>query len=165
MSEQQLEVLLSRNEQHIEAAALIWAAATAARDGDPDVGTLEESRPLIEAALAEPQSALVLLILRRAEVVAFASVEPGSADGEAKIRYLAVRPDVWGRGLGSALMGALPERLRELGFESARLSVYADNPRAVTLYESAGWQATGAIGVHPKSGRRERYFELTPLAP
>lgn len=57
-------------------------------------------------------------------------------------------------------MRALPERLRELGFRGARLSVYVENARAVALYEKAGWQPSGAIGTHPKSGKPERYFEL-----
>lgn len=156
-----LAVLVTRREEHIDAAAMIWAAATAARERDPDVATLAESRPLIEATLAQPRSALVVLLDDRGDVLAFASVEQASQGAHvAKIARVAVDPDVWGRGIGAALMRALPERLRELGFRAARLSVYVENARAVALYENAGWQPSGAIGTHPKSGKPERYFEL-----
>jgi ribosomal protein S18 acetylase RimI-like enzyme len=76
------------------------------------------------------------------------------------VGYVAVAPEVWGRGLGGALMRALPQRLRGLGYERARLWVYVDNARAVSLYESAGWSAKGEATIHPRSRKRGRYYEL-----
>jgi ribosomal protein S18 acetylase RimI-like enzyme len=147
----------------VDEVAQIWAEATAARDGDEDVADLEVSRPLIAGVLDRSPRAL-LLIARTGEGTAagFAAVEPlGSADeSAAEIRYLGVRPRMWGHGVGEALLRALPERLREAGFGRAVLSVYADNSRATALYERLGWQLSGAATPHRLTGKPERHYEL-----
>lgn len=147
----------------LDEAAQIWAEATAARDGDEDVADLEVSRPIIAGVLERSPRAL-LLIARDAEGTAagFAAVEPlvSTDENAAEIRYLGVRPGMWGRGVGEALLRALPERLREAGFGRAVLSVYADNSRATALYERLGWQLSGAATPHRLTGKPERHYEL-----
>jgi ribosomal protein S18 acetylase RimI-like enzyme len=146
----------------VDEAAQIWAEATAARDGEEDVADLEVSRPIITGVLDRSPRAL-LLIARTAEGTAgFAAVEPlGDTDGNAaEIRYLGVRPWMWGHGVGEALLRALPERLRAAGFGRAVLSVYADNSRATALYERLGWQLSGAATPHRVTGKPERHYEL-----
>jgi ribosomal protein S18 acetylase RimI-like enzyme len=147
----------------VDEAAQIWAEATAARDGDENVADLEVSRPIIAGVLERSPRAL-LLIARAAEgpAAGFAAVEPLDSTDEnvAEIRYLGVRPGMWGRGVGEALLRALPERLREAGFGRAVLSVYADNSRATALYERLGWQLSGAATPHRVTGKAERHYEL-----
>jgi ribosomal protein S18 acetylase RimI-like enzyme len=147
----------------VDEAAQIWAEATAARDGDEDVADLEVSRPIIAGVLGRSPRALLLIARAAAGTAAgFAAVEPlGSADENvAEIRYLGVRPGMWGRGVGEALLRALPERLREAGFGRAVLSVYADNSRATALYERLGWQLSGAATPHRVTGKPEFHYEL-----
>jgi ribosomal protein S18 acetylase RimI-like enzyme len=147
----------------VDEAARIWAEATAARDGDEDVADLDVSRPIIAGVLDRSPRAL-LLIARTAEGAAagFAAVEPlGSTDENvAEIRFLGVRPEMWGHGVGEALLRALPERLRAAGFGRAVLSVYADNSRAAALYERLGWQLSGAATPHRVTGKPECHYEL-----
>jgi ribosomal protein S18 acetylase RimI-like enzyme len=147
----------------VDEAARIWAEATAAGDGDEDVADLDVSRPLIAGVLDRSPRAL-LLTARASEGAAagFAAVEPlGSTDENvAEIRYLGVRPGMWGHGVGGALLRALPERLRDAGFGRAVLSVYADNSRATALYERLGWRLSGAATSHRVTGQPERHCEL-----
>jgi ribosomal protein S18 acetylase RimI-like enzyme len=155
-----LALEISATEAHILAAAAIWAAATAARDDDPEPTGASEARPLIEAAL-ERKGSLLVLLAPDGEMLAFATAEPlDGARAAAHIGYLAVSPERWGEGLGGALLRGLPGCLGELGFERAQLAVYEDNPRALALYEGGGWKRTGRSAVHPRSGRLLLYYEL-----
>lgn len=159
-----LDVIEARaGSPRVDEAAQIWAEATAARDGDEDVADLEVSRPLIAGVLDRSPRAL-LLIARTTDgtTAGFAAVVPlGSTDENvAEICYLGVRPGMWGHGVGAALLGALPERLRAAGFGRAVLSVYADNSRATALYERFGWQLNGTATPHRVTGKPERHYEL-----
>ncbi len=51
---------------------------------------------------------------------------------------IALLPEYRGRGIGTALLGALLRRLREKGYRQVSLSVQTDNP-AVRLYRRAGF--------------------------
>ena len=154
-------MITAREDRRVDEAASIWASATCAREGDPEIPALSESRPLIEAVLGAPRSLLVLALALDGGAVGFAAIEPESAaePATAKVRYVAVDPAWWGRGVGRTLMGALPEHLRGLGYTRAWLSVYIDNARGIALYESAGWRAREGVERNPRSGRPERYFE------
>lgn len=143
---------------HLGAAAQIWAEATAARDGDPDVAPLELSRPVIQHVLGEP-GGFLLIAERDGVVVGFAAVAPTGA-GVAELHYLGVGPRFAGAGVGKTLLGALPGELTLSGFTEAALKVYVDNFRAVRLYETAGWRPRGAPSVHPRSGRLEQEYRL-----
>ena len=82
------------------------------------------------------------------EVAGFASVGP-SEDPEAnpalvgELYAIYVLPEVWGRGVGRALMEELLARLRGEGFREAVLWVLEDNPRTRRYYELAGWYHDG----------------------
>ena len=53
---------------------------------------------------------------------------------------IAVRPDAGGQGIGSALMEAVRRASAQRGFRWMHLSVHNDNPAAIGLYRSSGWQ-------------------------
>ena len=55
--------------------------------------------------------------------------------GEWEFRYLAVRKEYWGRGVGSHLIAAVEQRCRSHGAERIVLRVVDDNLRAIRLYE------------------------------
>jgi ribosomal protein S18 acetylase RimI-like enzyme len=177
-----------RGSRGIEEAAQIWAEATAARDGDEDVADLSLSRPVIEAVLDGSPAAFVLVARTEdgtavgfvavapatvlASSVAPSSVAPssvargsvaagaGTSQPRAEVRYLGVRPDMWGRGVGEWLLTDLRSRLAAAGFAGGQLLVYADNSRATALYERLGWQVRGEPTPHPRTGKPEQRYEL-----
>lgn len=148
---------------HLDAAALIWARATATRDGDAEVASLDEARPVIAQVLgASPRSVLVVAEAGGGQTVAFAAVAPVPGSEEiAELQYLGTDPSAWGTGAARDLLTALPALLRERGFAQARLSVYADNERALRLYESMGWVPDGVQVPHPRTGKAEQRYILT----
>ena len=58
---------------------------------------------------------------------------------EWEFRYLAVRKDHWGHGLGSHLVEAAEGRARNEHAQGMVLRVVDDNPRAIRLYERHGY--------------------------
>jgi GNAT superfamily N-acetyltransferase len=158
-----VEIVEAAGPDDVDAAARIWAEATAARDGDDEVAGLDLARPLIEDVLASSPRSFLLLAREHDQPVGFAAVEPlrgGSAD-TAELRYLGVSPERWSHGTGRALLDALPDRLRPGGFRRATLLVYCDNRPAVKLYEGAGWIAADPPVAHPRTGKPEQRYELT----
>jgi len=145
----------------VDAAAQLWAEATAARDGDDEIAPLDLSRPLVRSVLDSSPRSLLIAADDGDELVGFAAIEPwASESATAEIRYVGVSPRAWGAGVGRQLMAAVPELLAQEGFEDAVLKVYVDNTRAVRLYESLGWRADGEPATHPRSGRAEQQYRL-----
>ncbi|GAA1640942.1 GNAT family N-acetyltransferase [Actinoplanes couchii] len=144
--------------RYLTEAAAIWAEATATRDGDPEIAPLDEARPVIERVLGGSARSLLIVAIKDDQVVGFAALAPLATDAAtAEVHYVGVRPDHWSAGIGRRLMTALPGLAR--GFTRGELEVYLDNPRAVALYESLGWQPLGESRPHPRSGRREQRYQ------
>lgn len=60
--------------------------------------------------------------------------------GEWEFRFLAVRADQWGRGLGRELVAFAEDQARAGGARGMALRVINTNPRARELYEHLGYQ-------------------------
>jgi ribosomal-protein-alanine N-acetyltransferase len=72
---------------------------------------------------------------------------------QADVLTIAVRAAFWGRGIGSALLGALLAAARERGCAEVFLEVRADNPRARGLYLRRGFEEIGVRrGYYQPSG-------------
>jgi [ribosomal protein S18]-alanine N-acetyltransferase len=67
---------------------------------------------------------------------------PGKG-GTADVLTIAVSRASWGKGIGSALLGALTDEARRRGCTSVFLEVRKDNPRARGLYLRRGFQEIG----------------------
>ena len=131
----------------VDAAARIWAQATAARDDDPDVAPLELARPVIACALDESANAVLLTAWSvEQQAVGFALALPSA--GEAELRFLGVLPRAWGSGVATALIDELASELRSRDCSTVDLWVYNDNKRAIGVYERSGWQHD-ATRIHP----------------
>jgi ribosomal protein S18 acetylase RimI-like enzyme len=147
----------------IDAAAQIWAEATAARDGRAEVAALEDSRPVIQDVLDRSNRAL-LLIARSADGTAagFAAIEPVAdrSESTAEIAYFGVSPRLWGQGVGESLLREAQQRLKATGYARVELSVYVANKRATALYERVGWRPVGEPTPHPRTGKPEQRYEL-----
>ncbi len=90
-----------------------------------------------------------------AGICGFIRVGPVIDDGEVGLIYLLyVLPEQWGQGVGSALMQAGMQELRDLEMRAATLWVLRDNLRARRFYERLGWAAEGQTGSEDYGGRR-----------
>jgi GNAT superfamily N-acetyltransferase len=119
-------------------AALVWARATARRDGQAQ-RDVRETLPGIRRRLAL-DAATLLLAHEDGDVVGFAIAAPQASTLE--VFYLAVEPDAWGHGIGSRLLHAVDDTARTSGRTSLQLWVIAGNERAIATYEKAGWART-----------------------
>ena len=63
-----MTTLVRGDRSHIDGAAQVWAEATAARDGDPDVAPLEISRPIIASVFDRTRAVLVVALDQASQV-------------------------------------------------------------------------------------------------
>lgn len=66
------------------------------------------------------------------------------------INYLAVAPDLQGRGLGRAMLARAEEMLRGVGCAKINLQVRTTNRRVISFYERLGFRVDDVVGM----GRR-----------
>jgi ribosomal protein S18 acetylase RimI-like enzyme len=91
------------------------------------------------------------------QVVGFASAgvprddEMTRLTGEVYAIY--VLPSCWDKGVGRSLISYAQRQLKEQGFDEAVLWVLADNERARTFYERAGWRPDGGTKQATFGGR------------
>lgn len=75
--------------------------------------------------------------------VAIGGVDYQVAEGAGTLWQLAVLPALQSCGLGTLLVRAAEQRIRDRGLRRAALAVEEDNPRARALYERLGYVAYG----------------------
>ena len=83
-------------------------------------------------------------------LVGFANICPTRDDDQdpasvGEVASFYVSPDVWGQGVGRALMEASCEALIAAGFLTASLWVLDTNARAIGFYQALGWRDDGAV--------------------
>lgn len=84
---------------------------------------------------------------------------------EGEVFALFVDPDVWGRGVGHALMSNARERLRAMSFTNGVLWVLVGNERGMRFYTADGWLPDGLRREEVLWGVNVREVRLTrPLA-
>ncbi|WP_432561984.1 GNAT family N-acetyltransferase [Kineococcus sp. SYSU DK003] len=93
-------------------------------------------------------------------VRAVGAVDHRATPGRGALFQLVVHPDHRSQGLGTALVGALEQRVRNRGNREAYLEVEVDNPRALALYERLGYRRGG---VRTSSWTAERADGTTYL--
>ena len=165
MTEFEMGAMKTRDPKLVTQAATIWAEATAHRDEvEASDVAIDESIPLIEDVLSASEHSFLLAIADDDEgIVSFAAVEPdreGASPDRGELRFLGVAPEHWGEGWARRLLIALPEACREEGFHDVVLWVYADNTRAIWVYEAMGWNATGRTRRHPATSRIEAEYRM-----
>lgn len=150
-----LHVTEAHGTDAVKESAAIWARAKACRDQDPEPATVEETVPGIRRRLII-DGAKLLLAWQDNHPVGFALFAPRTQTLE--VFYLAVDPDMWGRGVGSHLLLSAEDHAREMGRETLELWVIDDNVRAIRVYERSGWVGTEEMKRDTSSGRLERRF-------
>ena len=95
---------------------------------------------------------------------------PPATPGAGELRTLNVALLWQRRGVGRALLAHLTDALRDLGYESAILWTFRDNPAARAFYEASGWKLDrhGDFDLHgprPMSAPAVRYVRSLNEAP
>jgi ribosomal protein S18 acetylase RimI-like enzyme len=93
--------------------------------------------------------ALTRVATHEGEPVGFATVRRWE-DGVAYLSTLAVRPDAWGRGLGSTLLQSVFSAAGAAGRRQVHLNVASDNPNALRLYERVGMTQRWRIDAYER---------------
>ena len=70
-------------------------------------------------------------------------------DGACEIKRMYVVPAARSQGVARALLVALEDAARQLGYATARLDTGAKQPHAQALYESAGYRPIGNFNANP----------------
>lgn len=83
----------------------------------------------------------------------------------ARLTSVAVSPDANGRGVGRRLVETAEALARENGCTALRLEVRADNARARSLYERAGYTLFATVPDYYEDGEAALRFEKPLCAP
>ena len=70
-------------------------------------------------------------------------------DGACEIKRMYVRPEARGRGIAKALLVALEDEARALGYAIARLDTGPQQPHAERMYRAAGYADIGNFNANP----------------
>ena len=126
-----------------EVSVLAWQSAYRGLMPDDYLDALdagERAGRWVDPLGTPPARTTVLMATDRGRHVGFAAVGPCWDDeGLGELYAINVRPDVWGSGVGTELLQAATEALRDTGFGQAILWVLPGNTRARRFYESHGW--------------------------
>jgi len=71
---------------------------------------------------------------------------------------IGITDEFHGAGLGKALLRKMLDEARKLGLERVRLGVWADNPRAIHVYDSVGFRIDPQMPAKDFDGRIELYL-------
>jgi ribosomal protein S18 acetylase RimI-like enzyme len=147
--------------EDVDGAAAVWARATARRDGEAEIPSLDAARAVLLDGLRADRSTFVVAVDESA-VVGFATAEPATSPEVAEVRFVGVEPAYWGSGVGGAVLARLADELASAGFLAAQLLVYADNTSARRLYERLGWTwDRQEPSLHPRTGKPEVRYHLS----
>ncbi len=137
-----------------------WKAAYAGVVPRPylDAMTVEADAERRRAQFRRPREKVTDLVAVEGHetVVGWACLGPyrdtgaGPATGELYAVY--VQPALIGSGIGRTLLNAVHTRAAAHGFDTLRLWVLEDNPRARRFYERAGYVADGAVQADDYDG-------------
>jgi GNAT superfamily N-acetyltransferase len=125
-----LTLRLARQEEHDELEALQWRASTELPEYREQLIANPDAVHLPPSQIANGQ---VIVAEFEGDIAGFAAVVGGELDG------LFVEPDLWGGGIGRALVNAAAHQARQKGLT---LTVVAA-PEARLFYESCGFAVEG----------------------
>lgn len=77
----------------------------------------------------------------------------------ATLGTIAVHADTHSEGVGSALLSEMLAKLGSEGIKRVELAVDVDNPKAISFYESLGFQQEGVLRAYIKRADEEDYVD------
>lgn len=101
--------------------------------GEADIG------PTREAPMFEPPDGAFFVIRRDGRAVACGGIVRFD-EARAEVKRMYVVPDARGLGLGRAILVALEDEARRLGYEALVLETGDRQPEALGLYRSSGYE-------------------------
>ena len=108
---------------------------------------------MFAAEFAQPPSRRLYLVAEDGNVLVGYAGMMFTGGSQADVVTLAVTPDRWGQGTGTALLTALVDEADKRGYEEVLLEVREDNPRARRLYLRHGFTEVGIRrGYYQPSG-------------
>lgn len=128
-----------------------------------DPSPLEDFRSAYLEMLAESE---FLILERKGEPTGMGQIRWGTDRfaHSAQLCGIAIAPAFQGQGLGRQLMEGLLERARGAGLRRIELTVSADNPGAISFYESFGFRREGTMKDFFTRAGREGYFDEHMMA-
>jgi ribosomal protein S18 acetylase RimI-like enzyme len=125
----------------------VWEKVSVAKNIVDRFGRLEGhewTEQKADQILAELNKADVVLVGDRdGEIVAFATLLYDRKYLTGAIGHLGVAGSEQGKGLGRRMLRAAADRFRRDGLKYARIDALVQNPRAIHLYESEGFEEVG----------------------
>ena len=108
---------------------------------------------MFAAEFAQPPSRRLYLVAEDGNALIGYAGMMFTGGSQADVVTLAVNPDRWGEGTGTALLEALVDEADKRGYEEVLLEVREDNPRARQLYLRHGFAEVGIRrGYYQPSG-------------
>jgi ribosomal-protein-alanine N-acetyltransferase len=108
---------------------------------------------MFAAEFAQPSSRRLYLVAEDGNALVGYAGMMFTGGSQADVVTLAVTPDRWGEGTGTALLLALVDEADKRGYEEVLLEVREDNPRARRLYLRHGFAEAGIRrGYYQPSG-------------
>ena len=128
-------VIDSLHESEIAQAVALWEACGLTRPWN---------EPRADAALALSGSSSTILAARRDGALAGSTIV-GHDGHRGWVYYMSVRPGLQGRGIGTLLMRAAEDWLRQRGIPKLNLMVRGDNAQARRFYETLGYSLNDVV--------------------
>lgn len=125
-----------RDLEPVDLVALHWAG------GPEHIDALARA---VQRSYTGEMAALVIAVGRPAwRVIAVGAVDLARRPGAGELTMLSVHESWQSLGIGTLLIGALEEQVRNAGLGRAALCVEHDNSRAEALYRRLGYRRTGS---------------------
>ena len=150
-----ISVILRSPDERDAAALLLHTKITASESHflvktvkEAEKLTLEQERILVNAVNESRDSFIIAAFSPDGTVLA--SAELDAVERRAKTRHraafgIAVQRRVWNGGLGTLLTDMATKAARVLGYTQVELGVYADNARAIHVYQKCGFVQYGVL--------------------
>lgn len=107
--------------------------------------------PVHRAEDYAPSSGVFVVARLGGEPVGCGAVKRGPAEGVGEVKRMYVAPPARGRRIGAALLDALADQARRLGYTRLVLETGTLQPEAVALYTREGWEPVEAFGHYAAS--------------
>lgn len=118
------------------------------------------AEPVLREELTGPYRRYTV-IERAGEIVGYGGVLVVGGDGD--VQTIALTESARGKGLGRALLNRLVSDAAEMGARQIFLEVRSDNPSAIHLYESTGFERIGTRQGYYQPGNIDAIIMCLPM--
>ena len=150
-------IIEATNDEHYRAAGHLFKEYADSLDFTLAFQSFEDELTILPKMYGPPDGAL-LLVGNEGEFVGAAGLRRIENDVTCEIKRMFIQPGFQGAGMGKALMNALIQKARQLGYQTIKLDTLGPKmPAAVKLYKSFGFVETVPYNFNPHEG--VLYFE------